>query len=60
MYGSSSVMFRMLALDKTGSSQICKQIKPKDPTYHLKAKVEFNETTQDGVEGFVNIVRKYS
>ena len=53
-------MFRALAIE-TGSSQKlnCNQIRPKDATYHLKAKVNFNETTHDGVEGFVNIVRKF-
>jgi hypothetical protein len=60
MYGAQSIMFQALIINKTGSSQECKLIQPKGPTYHLKAKVQFNETTPDGhLEGFINIVRKH-
>ena len=59
MYGQSNVMFQGLTVNKTGSSQrsSCMQIKPKDVKYHLKAKVQFNETNKDGVTGSINFVR---
>ncbi|CAB3986377.1 Superoxide dismutase [Cu-Zn], chloroplastic [Paramuricea clavata] len=54
MYGPNSIMFRALAINKTASSQEIKQILPKDPTYDLKAQVQFKETTPDGLNGFIN------
>jgi hypothetical protein len=60
MYGPNSIMFRALAINKTASSQEIKQILPKDPTYDLKAQVQFKETTPDGLTGFIHFVRECS
>lgn len=38
--------------------QKCEKIQPKDATFHVKAQVQFNETSSDGLIGFVNLVRE--
>lgn len=57
MHGAKSVMFGALAISQTSSQNTyCRQLKPKDPTYHLQAKVRFNKTSRDDLTGFINFV----